>query len=142
MRKTAPQSHFRLQPPPQPRPREHAIQAQVAGVLAREIAPAGKVSAAGVVWFSIDVAMFFGAVPGAGRGIVDGVPDLWFLHQGRAYLIELKVPGGSLSEAQQAFICAGLCSCIHVGVACSCEDVLARLDSWGVPRAGRVRVAA
>jgi hypothetical protein len=120
---------------------EHAEQAAVNGMLAREIAPAGKVSRDGVVWFSVDVAMFFGDIPGAGRGIVDGLPDLWFLWNGGAYLIELKARDGALSEAQKAFIAAGLCAAIHVGVACDVPGVLNLLDSWGIPRKRRVRVA-
>jgi hypothetical protein len=74
--------------------------------------------------------------------VTDCSTDLWFLWAGRAYLIELKRPGGSLSEAQQAFICAGLCSAVHVGVACSSYDVLALLDGWGIPCAKRTRIAA
>jgi hypothetical protein len=136
------QPTFRLTSPQQPPLREHPLQKQIADALRREIAVEGRVSARGVVWFCVDVAMFFGAIPGAGRGIVEGLPDLWFLYGGRAYLIELKTPGGALSEAQKAFIAAGLCSAVHVGVACSLEQVLALLDSWGVPRAQRVRIAA
>ena len=98
-------ARFRLKPP---RVSEHAIQKAIADVLRREIAVEGRVSPAGVVWFAIDVAMFFGAIPGAGRGLIDGLPDLWFLHAGRAYLIELKAADGQLSEAQKAFIAAGL----------------------------------
>ena len=121
---------------------EHAEHRAIADVLRRDIAPEGRISDQGVVWFSIDVAMFFGAVPGAGRGIVDGLPDLWFLWNGGAYLIELKRCDGRLSEAQKAFIAAGLCAAIHVGVASDVSQVLNLLDSWGVPRKRRVRVAA
>jgi hypothetical protein len=31
---------------------------------------------------------------------------------------------------------------VHVGLACSSIEVLRLLDSWGVPRAKRVRIAA
>jgi hypothetical protein len=118
--------------------REHPLQRSVADVLRREIAMEGRVSAKGVLWFAVDVAMFFGAIPGAGRGIVQGLPDLWFLWGGRAYLIELKAKNGSLSQAQKAFIAAGLCSAVHVGVACTVDDVLRLLDAWQIPRAHRV----
>jgi hypothetical protein len=122
--------------------REHGLQRQIADALRREIGAEGKVSRHGVVWFAVDVAMFWGAVPGAGRGIVEGLPDLWFLHQGKAFLIDLKTPSGILSEAQKAFIAAGLCSAVHVGIACSLTDVLALLDSWSVPRNRKMTVAA
>jgi hypothetical protein len=136
------QPKLKLTAPPRRPLREFPLQKQIADVLRREIASEGRVSARGVVWFAVDVAMFFGAIPGAGRGIIEGLPDLWFLYAGRAYLIELKAPGGALSEAQKAFIAAGLCSAVHVGIACSLEQVLALLDSWGVPRAQRIRIAA
>jgi hypothetical protein len=37
---------------------------------------------------------------------------------------------------------AGLCSAVHVGIACSAHDVLRLLDSWDIPRHKRVRIAA
>lgn len=121
--------------------REHPLQKQIADALRIEIAPAGKVSRLGVVWFSVDHANYAGEVPGIriGRGIAAGIPDMFVLYQGRAYLIELKAAGGVLSEAQKAFLAAGLCSAVHVGVAGSVEDVLALLDAWEVPRARRVK---
>ena len=121
---------------------EHALQKEVADVLRRDIAVEGRVSAEGVVWFAIDVAMFFGSIPGAGRGIIDGLPDLWFLWDGKAFLIELKRRDGTLSESQKAFVAAGLCAAIHVGVASDVSHVLHLLDSWGVPRKKRTRIAA
>ena len=54
-------------------------------------------------------------------------------HRGRAYLIELKAADGVLSEAQKAFIAAGLCAAVDVGVACTLEQVLALIDSWQFP---------
>ena len=115
-----------------------------ADVLRLELAPAGKVSRSGVLWFCVDHANYAGEVPGIriGRGIVAGLPDLFVLHAGRAYLIELKAADGQLSEPQKAFIAAGLCSAVHVGVACSVDDVLRLLDAWDIPRNKRVRMAA
>jgi len=64
------------------------------------------------------------------------------LHLGRAHFIELKTEAGELSDAQKATACAVLASGGLVGVARGIEEVLACLDTWGVPRANRVRVAA
>jgi hypothetical protein len=58
---------------------EHPQQRQIAYALRLEIAPPGKVSRDGVVWWSVDHAAYAGTAPGArvGRGIVAGVPDLF-----------------------------------------------------------------
>jgi hypothetical protein len=53
---------------------EHPLQKQIADALRLEIAPPGKMSRDGVVWWSVDHASYAGAAPGArpGRGIVAG----------------------------------------------------------------------
>lgn len=123
---------------------EHAIQKQIADVLRLEIAPAGKVSKAGVVWYSVDVSNYAGEVPGirVGRGIIAGIPDLIILHRGRAFHIEIKTTEGELSDHQQALATAILIAGGQVGVARDASEVLALLDEWGIPRARRVREAA
>jgi hypothetical protein len=128
---------FRLTPPAIP---EHAIQKQICDVLRLELAPAGKVSAAGVVWFAIDHANYAGEVPGVriGRGIVAGLPDLFFLYRGQAFLIELKTPEGALSAAQQSVAAAALSAGARYAVATSAEEVLACLDAWQIPRRRRL----
>ena len=71
---------------------EHPLQKQIVDTLRLEIAPPGKVSRNGVVWWSVDHASYAGTAPGAriGRGIVAGVPDLFVLHRGIAQMIEVK----------------------------------------------------
>src|SRR6516164_1297795 len=61
---------------------KHPLQRQIADALCLEIAPPGKVSRDGVVWWSVDHASYAGTAPGArvGCGIVAGVPDLFVLH--------------------------------------------------------------
>src|ERR1700751_5264122 len=88
--------------------REHPRQAEIARVLTIEIAPAGKVSRDGVVWFAIDHANYAGEVPGVriGRGIIPGIPDLFLLHRGRAFVIEIKTEDGALSDPQQSVLAA------------------------------------
>jgi hypothetical protein len=132
---------FRLRAPV---PREHPLQAQIAKVLTIEIAPAGKVSAAGALWFSIDHADFAGNVPGVrlGRGVIAGLPDTFILYRGLSHLIEIKAADGSLSDAQRSVMAACITGHCRVGVARDAFEVLAMIDQWQIPRARRVREAA
>jgi len=132
---------FRLAAPRVP---ELAIHQQIAGVLCLELARPGHVSRAGVVWWSIDMASYEGTAPGlrTSRGCIAGVPDIFVLHRGFAHHIEVKAPDGMVSLEQQSVATAILLARGRYGVACSADDALALLDAWGVPRAGRVRVAA
>lgn len=124
--------------------REHPLQKQIADVLRLEIAPAGKVSRHGVVWWCVDHANYAGEVPGVrvGRGIISGVPDVLFLHLGQAYLIEVKAEDGELSEAQRSVLAAVLAASCRVAVARDAGEVLRCLDHWNIPRARRVKEAA
>ena len=47
---------------------EHPLQRQIADALRLEIAPPGKVSRDGVVWWSVDHAAYAGTAPGARIG--------------------------------------------------------------------------
>jgi hypothetical protein len=124
--------------------REHPLQAQIARVLAIEIAPAGKVSKAGVVWWSIDHANYAGEVPGVriGRGIIAGIPDLFVLWRGLAHLIEIKAEDGELTDAQRSVIAASTCAGVRCAVVRDWIEVLACLDQWDIPRKRCVREAA
>jgi VRR-NUC domain len=132
---------FRLQAPRVP---EHPLQKQIADVLRVEIAPPGKVSKHGVVWWSIDHANYAGEVPGirVGRGIIAGIPDLFLAWRGLAHLIEIKTDDGEVTDTQQAVITAAAVSGMRVGVARDAIEVLICIDQWGIPRARRVREAA
>jgi hypothetical protein len=129
---------FKLTAPPLPD--EHAIQRQINDVLRLEIAPAAKVSIHGVCWYGIDHALYGGAVPGTrlARGIVAGIPDLFFLYFGKAFFIELKRHDGQLSEPQRSVISAIIASGGQVGIARSADEVLLILDRWNIPRAHRI----
>src|SRR6187455_1126417 len=106
---------FRLTAPVVP---EHSLQKQVADALRLEIAPAGKLSAHGAMWFSVDHANFAGEVPGLRltRGIVAGLPDMFVLHRGKAHLIELKGAYGMLSDAQKSVLAAATLAGVPVAV--------------------------
>jgi hypothetical protein len=113
---------------------EHPLQRQIADALRLEIAPPGKVSRDGVVWWSVDHASYAGTAPGAriGRGIVAGVPDLFVLHRGIAHMIEIKTPAGELSNPQQSVMAAVLASGGRVGVVRDAEEMLGGCSMRGV----------
>jgi hypothetical protein len=127
-----------------PRIPEWSIQRAVASALAIEIAPPGKVSRHGVVWWSIDHANYAGEVPGAriGRGIIAGIPDCFVLWRGTSHFIELKAADGEMSDRQQEVASAVLAAGGRMGVARTTQEVLACIDVWGIPRAKRIREAA
>lgn len=131
---------FRLTPPVVP---EHPLQKQIADCLKLEIAPAGKLSKFGAIWFSVDHANFAGEVPGVriGRGIIAGIPDVFVLYRGRAYLIEIKSTNGSLSDAQSAVMAAAILAGVRCAVVDTVDDVLRALDEWQVPRKRRLMLA-
>ena len=124
--------------------REHPRQVAIAKTLTIEIARAGHVSRDGVVWFCCDAADYGGDVPGTriGRGIVAGIPDLFVLWLGRAFLIEIKADDGVLTDPPRAIAAAVIAGGGHVAVARDWIDVLRCLDQWGVPRKRVVREAA
>lgn len=121
---------------------EHPLARQIADVLTIELAPAGRLSPAGVVWYAIDHAAYAGATPGArvGRGIIAGIPDLFVLWGGLAGFIEIKTAAGVLSKPQRAVIAGVLGGGGRVGVARDAVETLACLDCWRVPRAGITRL--
>lgn len=126
-----------------PEPAEHDIQVQVCRVLGIELAAPGHLSAHRVVWFCVDHAHFAG-IPAArvGRGIIAGIPDVYLNWRGRAHWIELKRPGGVVSEAQQWLIPVLDASEARIGLACSAFEVLGLLDAWEIPRRGLIKDAA
>jgi hypothetical protein len=123
---------------------EHPLQRQITDVLRIEIAPPGKVSRAGVVWWSIDHANFAGEIPGVriARGIIAGIPDVYILYRGRAHHIEIKTTEGELSDEQKSVSTAILLGGGRLGVARDATEVLGLTDQWGIPRNHRVREAA
>jgi hypothetical protein len=127
-----------------PRIPEHPLQKQIVDVLTIEIAPPGKVSPDGVVWWCVDVANYAGEVPGirVGRGIIAGIPDLLLLHHGAAFVIEIKAEDGTVSDAQRGVLTAVLAARGRVAVARDAAEVLTILDYWRIPRKRRVKEAA
>jgi hypothetical protein len=121
--------------------REPILHKQIADTFRLEIAAPLRRSKDGVIWFSIDIAGYVGAVPGirTSRGVVAGVPDIIVLFGPHAHWIEVKALDGSLSPAQAAGATELLRNGCRYGVATSAADALALLDAWEIPRAHRIR---
>jgi len=128
---------FRLRAP---RVAELPLHQQIAAVLSLELAPPGRVSKYGVVWFSIDIAAYSGSAPGlrTSRGVVAGIPDIAAIYQGRAHHLEVKAPDGELSLPQQSVATSLLIAGARYAVVRDAREALAALDEWGIPRARRV----
>lgn len=66
-------------------------------------------------------------------GLTPGIPDLCLLHEGRAYMFEVKRPGEKLTDRQYTLI--GILNYkikIPVVVVCSVEDVEIALNEFGI----------
>jgi hypothetical protein len=65
-------------------------------------------------------------------GVVAGVPDVFIVHNGRCFALELKAEGGRATEKQLACIAAlreaGAFTCIAEGL----DRALACLEAWGL----------
>ncbi len=70
------------------------------------------------------------------HGVRPGVADLVLIHDGKAYALELKAPGGRPTEHQLKFLSdfekAGGYSCCAEGL----DRAIAVLESWGVIHRG------
>jgi hypothetical protein len=69
-----------------------------------------------------------------GMGVVAGVPDVFIVHNGRCFALELKAEGGRATDKQLACIAAlreaGAFTCIAEGL----DRALGCLESWGLLR--------
>lgn len=122
--------------------REPVLHRQLADLLKKEIGPAGKVSFAGVTWWSVDIAGYVGRVPGlrTARGVIAGIPDIDISWLGRAYRIELKAMDGRLSPDQCQLATTILSTGARWAVVRSADELLQVLDEWEIPRARRLHL--
>jgi hypothetical protein len=69
-----------------------------------------------------------------GLGVRAGASDLLLWHDGKAYALELKAPGGTATVAQLEFLAdmerAGAFTCLCEGL----DRALCVLESWGLLR--------
>jgi len=69
-----------------------------------------------------------------GLGLVPGVPDVIAIYQGQCFALELKAPGGCVSEQQRAVIAAMEAAGATCGIAEGLDAALRTLESWGLLR--------
>jgi hypothetical protein len=67
-------------------------------------------------------------------GVKPGVSDLVLLHEGQFFALELKAPGGRLTESQAAFLddveaAGGIVACAE-----GLDAALCKLERWGLLR--------
>jgi hypothetical protein len=74
-----------------------------------------------------------------GLGVVAGVPDVFAVHNGRCFALELKAEGGRVTDKQLATIAALREAGAFVGIAEGINRALACLEAWGLLR-GRALV--
>jgi len=69
-----------------------------------------------------------------GLGVVAGTPDVFIVHNGRCFAMELKIEGGRATQKQHECIAAleraGAFTCIAEGL----DRALACLTAWGLLR--------
>jgi VRR-NUC domain len=65
-------------------------------------------------------------------GVLAGAADLLLWHRGHAFALELKSPGGRLSEAQLEFMARFNDAGGHTCVAQGLDKALACLTAWGL----------
>lgn len=71
-------------------------------------------------------------------GVKAGVPDIVIVWNRQVYMIELKGPKGSLSDAQKALHPRLRDAGAFVQVAASLDEVQGYLDAWQIPTKGRI----
>jgi hypothetical protein len=69
-----------------------------------------------------------------GLGVVAGVPDVFAVHNGRCFALELKAEGGRATEKQLACIAALREAGAFTAVAEGLDRALACLEAWGLLR--------
>jgi len=117
---------------------EQAIHRAVVAHLKARAAP-------GLFWFHVPSGAFFGGKrQGAimkSLGWVGGLPDLFFIHNGRCFAVELKAEGGRATDKQLECIAAlrdaGAFTCIAEGL----DRALASLEAWGLLRSSNRRAS-
>jgi hypothetical protein len=69
-----------------------------------------------------------------GMGVVPGAADILLWHRGNAFALELKAPGGRLSDAQLEFLARFNDAGGHSACAEGLDRALACLEAWGILR--------
>lgn len=75
------------------------------------------------------------------QGLLPGMPDLILIWTGGWALVEVKVPGGVVSDAQRALIPLLEARGCRVAIWRSIDDAIRGLAAWGVPTRAQARAA-
>jgi hypothetical protein len=73
-------------------------------------------------------------------GVLAGAADLLLWHNGASFALELKRPGGRLSDAQRAFAARFADAGGHTACAEGVDEALAALEGWGLLRPNRTTI--
>lgn len=65
-------------------------------------------------------------------GVLPGVSDFIFIHDGRLFALELKAEGGRASEAQLKFLSDIDRAGAHTAMPAGLDAALATLEAWGL----------
>ncbi len=108
---------------------EQAFQAQLVRALTSALTPETYFFAVpnGGKRTPIEAAIF------VGQGVKPGVPDLLFIHDGRAYGLELKADKGRVTEIQRIVHDRLRSVGMRVGVARTLDEAFAFLRDCGIP---------
>jgi hypothetical protein len=99
-------------------------------------------AAAGVVAFHVPNGGYRRPIEAAimkGQGVLSGVPDVIAVKNGCTYALELKPPGGRLTQAQSAAHAALRDAGAVVATTFCLDDAITVLEHWGLLR-GRASV--
>jgi hypothetical protein len=69
-----------------------------------------------------------------GLGVRPGVPDVMAIKAGRAFALELKAPGGRITETQRGAHAALRAAGAAVVTTYGLDDALSQLERWGLLR--------
>ena len=70
-------------------------------------------------------------------GVKSGIPDVFLLHGGRLYALELKAPGGKPTETQLCTLAELHTAGAIIEIAVGLDEAIETLENWGLLR-GRV----
>jgi hypothetical protein len=65
-----------------------------------------------------------------GLGVTAGAPDVLLWHAGKAYAMELKAPGGTVSDSQGAMLNDLSAAGVHCAICFGLDRALACLEDW------------
>ena len=65
-------------------------------------------------------------------GVLKGAPDIFLFHGGRTFALELKAPGGSITDAQERCLIALRAAGVEATHVHGLDQAIATLERWGL----------